>query len=495
MIAAFLHQGHRIDPIKNNSVLGKFRTMSDEDCPGLTIFGDACQGEPSVSQRRAAVEGLCSRVFEDLLALPSGLSDIEREALSLAMASGLGAALQASRGQGCEVAAASGQGGESERNGQGCKVAAERLLREADQQQRWDAVGRQWQAEAREQLAVDEAKVEEVVKERACREAAEPEMSLEEAVRRRVAAEKRQEAAEARATAAEERAQEAEWRAAALEADMAKFRVRAAKSGRRFRGVPPLAAMTGAALVAEETGGGDSGCWRCCSIDTDKISLWKYVPVNGYHMNARVTPDIKGPKSGFYVEPGDVLQIVEERKSPSGLLYLKLKHDKGWVCDRKPGVGTMCERIEALASAASGQGQELDVDVGQVLALALPSAASGQGQEVDVAEAQVRGQHHLKEAAAAAADEVLCTDRHDFFVPVHRRTLVFPLVLQNRYMPCVVCTVSASDCDDPHQLYAHARDLLTSALGKISSAMRSLSTMAMLSARSWPMSMVPSLQC
>ena len=149
----------------------------------------------------------------------------------------------------------------------------------------------------------------------------------------------------------------------------------------------------------------------------------------------------------------------------------------------------------ASASAASGQGQELDVDVGQVLALALPSAASGQGQEVDVAEAQVRGQHHLKEAAAAAADEVLCTDRHDFFVPVHRRTLAFPLVLQNRYMPCVVCTVSASDCDDPHQLYAHARDLLTSALGKISSATRSLSTMAMLSARSWPMSMVPSLQC
>ena len=47
-----------------------------------------------------------------------------------------------------------------------------------------------------------------------------------------------------------------------------------------------------------------------------------------------------------------------------------------------------------------------------------------------------------------------------------RNTFAFPALLQNRYTPCVVCTVRASGCDDPHQLYTYARHLLTSALGK-----------------------------
>lgn len=70
--------------------------------------------------------------------------------------------------------------------------------------------------------------------------------------------------------------------------------------------------------------------------------------------------------------------------------------------------------------------------------------------------------------ASAATDEVLCTDRRGFFVPVYPmlNTFAFPVLLQDRYTPCVVCTVRARGCDDPRQLYTYAGDLLTSALGK-----------------------------
>ena len=176
------------------------------------------------------------------------------EALAAAMATAF-AEMEAARSAVTEVRRLLAVDAAEDAQQTGGPLAAQHLVREADQQ-RLDAVGRQWQAEAREQRVVDEAKVE-VVKERAWREAAE--MSLEEEVRRRVAAAEEQEATEARAIAAEERAEEAERRAAALEAEVARCRQLTATAGGPIvvPGESPEAAP--ALTVAEAAGGGDGG--------------------------------------------------------------------------------------------------------------------------------------------------------------------------------------------------------------------------------------------
>ena len=94
----------------------------------------------------------------------------------------------------------------------------------------------------------------------------------------------------------------------------------------------------------------------------------------------------------------DVLTIVEERfDSRSGVLYLKLKHDKGWVFDHIPGVGIMCERLEAppvapqpveVTDQASGQVEEFAVGVSS--GVAQPTSVGPGKGEVEV-QASERG--------------------------------------------------------------------------------------------------------
>ena len=236
------------------------------------------------------------------------------------------------------------------------------------------------------------------------------------------------------------------------------------------------------------------------------VSFWKYSPRGeNIPLNFRVHPNIYGPWTGKYALVDDVLSIVEEHvDSYSGVRYLKLKDDKGWVFDRIPGGAIMCERLEAPPVApypdeetdqASGQVEETDQASGQVEELAVdvssevaqpasvdPRAASGQVRELDSVFAQVLGEHDLESTAAAASHEVLCTDPRGLWVPLNaiapknailrnaqarpgRSIFAIQVLLQNRYTPCVVCTVSACDCDDPDQLFMHARHLLTKALG------------------------------
>ena len=236
------------------------------------------------------------------------------------------------------------------------------------------------------------------------------------------------------------------------------------------------------------------------------VSFWKYSPRGeNIPLNFRVHPNIYGPWTGKYALVDDVLSIVEEHvDSYSGVRYLKLKDDKGWVFDRIPGGAIMCERLEAPPVApypdeetdqASGQVEETDQASGQVEELAVdvssevaqpasvdPRAASGQVRELDSVFAQVLGEHDLESTAAAASHEVLCTDPRGHWAPLNfiapqkailrkaqarpgRRIFALQVLLQNRYTPCVVCTVSACDCDDPDQLFMHARHLLTKALG------------------------------
>jgi len=56
---------------------------------------------------------------------------------------------------------------------------------------------------------------------------------------------------------------------------------------------------------------------------------------------------MNAPKTGNTLSPGDVFEVAEERRGPDGILYLKLSDGRGWVFERKPGVGVLCERAQA----------------------------------------------------------------------------------------------------------------------------------------------------
>jgi len=77
-----------------------------------------------------------------------------------------------------------------------------------------------------------------------------------------------------------------------------------------------------------------------------KAPAWRYHGEDGYVLAIRSTPDIHGPKSGNTLEPGEVFRVSEERRGADGINYLHLADGRGWVFERKPGVGVLCSRLE-----------------------------------------------------------------------------------------------------------------------------------------------------
>jgi len=49
------------------------------------------------------------------------------------------------------------------------------------------------------------------------------------------------------------------------------------------------------------------------------------------------------------LQPDEVFRVSEERQGADDILYLKLEDSRGWVFDKKPGVGTLCVRHQATA--------------------------------------------------------------------------------------------------------------------------------------------------
>lgn len=58
--------------------------------------------------------------------------------------------------------------------------------------------------------------------------------------------------------------------------------------------------------------------------------------------------EVDGPRSGDLLHPGEVFRVSEEHPDPagSGAILLRLADGRGWLFDRKPGVGTMCSPLE-----------------------------------------------------------------------------------------------------------------------------------------------------
>lgn len=103
--------------------------------------------------------------------------------------------------------------------------------------------------------------------------------------------------------------------------------------------------------------------------DKVRVTLWQYEPFNGQEMDIRTEPRINADRVSHCLSPGDMLQIVEELPGQYGVLFLRLADGRGWVFDRIPGRGRLCERLAGEATTPSAGGS----------AEALPPAKQGLG--------------------------------------------------------------------------------------------------------------------
>jgi len=82
--------------------------------------------------------------------------------------------------------------------------------------------------------------------------------------------------------------------------------------------------------------------------------LWRYDAGDGHHIDVRAQPKIDGPRVRKRMESGDIFCVSEERQGSDGVLYLQLADGRGWLFDRKPGVGAMCKRYVVSESDSPG---------------------------------------------------------------------------------------------------------------------------------------------
>lgn len=113
-------------------------------------------------------------------------------------------------------------------------------------------------------------------------------------------------------------------------------------------------------------------------------SLWRYRPQNEASMGIRALPDIEAAMTKYCMQPGEAFEVSEERPGPAGVTFLRLADGRGWLFDRKPGVGTMC--------APEGQGGARELTAGQQQLL--PEAA---GFEAGGAPANSKAASRLRE--------------------------------------------------------------------------------------------------
>jgi len=118
-----------------------------------------------------------------------------------------------------------------------------------------------------------------------------------------------------------------------------------------------------AALVAAAPQKAPVTFWRCSPPDFDGI------------LDIRSTPAIAGIRTGEGLENGEVFGVNQEVEAEGGITYLRLADGRGWVFNRKPGVGIVCVRHKE-SSAGPGPGprpqarspRDLDQDWSEELA-------------------------------------------------------------------------------------------------------------------------------
>lgn len=71
---------------------------------------------------------------------------------------------------------------------------------------------------------------------------------------------------------------------------------------------------------------------------------WVCSPEFTAPINIRANPDVNGRRTEEELQPGEIFNVSEELRGDDGVLYLRLADGRGWVFDKKPGVGIMCVR-------------------------------------------------------------------------------------------------------------------------------------------------------
>merc|ERR1712176_1433243 len=73
-------------------------------------------------------------------------------------------------------------------------------------------------------------------------------------------------------------------------------------------------------------------------------------------MDIRTVPDMNGPRTTDALQPGATFCVSEECPTKEGITYLKLADGRGWVFDRKPGIGFLCARKNFVPDTPPGAG-------------------------------------------------------------------------------------------------------------------------------------------
>lgn len=81
--------------------------------------------------------------------------------------------------------------------------------------------------------------------------------------------------------------------------------------------------------------------------EAPRSDLWRYVAADRKPIWIRKLPHVDAERTQEVLEFGDLFLVAEEKQGEDGVLYLELADESGWVFDRKPDVGVLCERHEA----------------------------------------------------------------------------------------------------------------------------------------------------
>lgn len=81
-------------------------------------------------------------------------------------------------------------------------------------------------------------------------------------------------------------------------------------------------------------------------------------------MDIRVVPDIKGPRTGQSLRPGERFRVSRQLQKEDGVLYLELADGRGWTFEGMPGVGTLCIP-QAEGDAVNGKDARVESRVPQ----------------------------------------------------------------------------------------------------------------------------------
>jgi len=71
-------------------------------------------------------------------------------------------------------------------------------------------------------------------------------------------------------------------------------------------------------------------------------NLWRFTPAADRPLAIRAVPEINGPRTGYFLPPGEVFHVSEERIGSDGVRYLRIA-GCGWAFDSRPDIGVICQ--------------------------------------------------------------------------------------------------------------------------------------------------------